>query len=177
MKRFDALIKTEKTPALCKIPFLKKSVKYAKNDNFFKNANFLWFFLIFSEIGLCKKLRFFALWSVHQNALFKLSNSPLAGFLFFGIQCRVKTQFWDFLKIFSFLSYKLHLKHLGIKSSPKLEKKGEKGPPPILRYRLNVFLTPLPEVGCPIFLEIWNPWGKVMERSGLRFEHCCVQVV
>ena len=23
----------------------------------------------------------------------------------------------------------------------------------------------------PIFLEIWNPWGKVMERRGLRFEH------
>ena len=34
-----------------------------------------------------------------------------------------------------------------------------------------VFLTPLPEIGCPIFLEIWNPLGKVMERSGLRFEH------
>ena len=30
---------------------------------------------------------------------------------------------------------------------------------------------PFPEVGCPIFLKIWNPWGKVMERSGLRFEH------
>ena len=40
-----------------------------------------------------------------------------------------------------------------------------------LRYRLNVFLPPLPEVGCPIFLEIRNPWGKVMERSGLRYEH------
>ena len=34
---------------------------------------------------------------------------------------------------------------------------------------LTVFLPPLPEVGCPIFLEIRNPWGKVMERSGLRF--------
>ena len=28
-----------------------------------------------------------------------------------------------------------------------------------LRYRLNVFLSPLPEVGCPNFLEIRNPWG------------------
>jgi hypothetical protein len=27
------------------------------------------------------------------------------------------------------------------------------------------------KVGCPIFLEIRNPWGKVMERSGLTFEH------
>ena len=46
-----------------------------------------------------------------------------------------------------------------------------------LRYRLSVFLPPLPEVGCPIFLEIRNPWGKVMERSGLTFEHFCLEVV
>ena len=26
------------------------------------------------------------------------------------------------------------------------------------------------EVGCPKFLEIRNYWGKVMERSGLRFK-------
>ena len=30
----------------------------------------------------------------------------------------------------------------------------------LLRYCLTVFLPPLPEVGCPIFLEIRNPWGK-----------------
>ena len=41
----------------------------------------------------------------------------------------------------------------------------------LLRYRFNVFLPPLPEVGSTIFLEIWNSWGKVMKRSGLRFEH------
>ena len=40
-----------------------------------------------------------------------------------------------------------------------------------LRYRLTVFLPPLPEVGCPIFLEIRNPCGKVMKRSGLTFKH------
>ena len=40
----------------------------------------------------------------------------------------------------------------------------------LLRYRLTVFLPPLPEVGCQIFLEIRNPWGKIMERSGLTFE-------
>ena len=34
-----------------------------------------------------------------------------------------------------------------------------------LRYRLNVFLPPLAEVGCPIFLEIRNPLGKVMENA------------
>ena len=42
---------------------------------------------------------------------------------------------------------------------------------------LMVFLPPLPEVGCPIFLEIRNPWGKVMERSGLRYEHFCLEIV
>ena len=30
---------------------------------------------------------------------------------------------------------------------------------------------PTSGVGCPIFLEIQNPWGKVMERSGVTFEH------
>ena len=47
----------------------------------------------------------------------------------------------------------------------------------LLWYRLNVFLPPLPEVRCPIFLEIRNPWGKVMERSGLIFEHFCLKIV
>ena len=47
----------------------------------------------------------------------------------------------------------------------------------LLRYSLTVFLPPLPEVGCPIFLEIRNPWGKVMERSGITFEHFCLEVV
>ena len=40
----------------------------------------------------------------------------------------------------------------------------------LLRYRLNVCLPPLPEVGCLKFLEIQNPWGKVMKRSGLTFD-------
>ena len=47
----------------------------------------------------------------------------------------------------------------------------------LLRYHLTVFLPPLPKVGCLIFLEIWNPWGKVMEQSGLTFEHFCFKVV
>ena len=33
------------------------------------------------------------------------------------------------------------------------------------------FLSPLPKVRCPNNLEIRSPWGKVMERSGLRFEN------
>ena len=44
------------------------------------------------------------------------------------------------------------------------------------RSFLTVFLPPLPEVGCPIFLEIRNPWEKVMERSGLRYEHFCLKI-
>ena len=47
----------------------------------------------------------------------------------------------------------------------------------LLRYCLNVFMPPLTKVGCPIFLEIWNPWGKVVERSGHRFEHFCLKIV
>ena len=43
--------------------------------------------------------------------------------------------------------------------------------------RLTVFLPPLPEVQCPIFLDIRNPVGKVMEISGLRFEHFCSKMV
>ena len=46
-----------------------------------------------------------------------------------------------------------------------------------LSYHLTVFFPPLPKIGCAIFLEIRNPWGKVMERSGLRFEHFCLEVV
>ena len=47
----------------------------------------------------------------------------------------------------------------------------------LLRYCLNLFLPPLPEVGCPNILQIRNPWGKVMERYGLRFEHFCLEVI
>ena len=47
----------------------------------------------------------------------------------------------------------------------------------LLRYRLTVFLPPLPKVGCPIFLEIRNSWGKVMERRGFRYEHFCLKIV
>ncbi len=47
----------------------------------------------------------------------------------------------------------------------------------LLMYRLTVFLPLLPEVGCQIFLEIRNSWGKVMRRSGLPFEHFCLEVV
>ena len=41
----------------------------------------------------------------------------------------------------------------------------------LLRYRLKVFLPPVPKVGCQTFLEIRNPLGQVIQRSGLRFEN------
>ena len=44
-------------------------------------------------------------------------------------------------------------------------------------YILRLILPPLPEVGCPKYLGIRNPWGKVLERSGLRIEHFCWEVV
>ena len=40
MKRFDALITTQKTPAFCKVPFLRKLRKTAKNWSFLKNGHF-----------------------------------------------------------------------------------------------------------------------------------------
>ena len=43
----------------------------------------------------------------------------------------------------------------------------------IFSLRLNVFMLPLSEAQCPNFLDFWNPWGKLMKRSGLRFENCC----
>ena len=47
--------------------------------------------------------------------------------------------------------------------------------PPHFRIRLYIYFEvpfyclfpPDPKVGCPKILEIQNPWGKVMERSGL----------
>ena len=38
---------------------------------------------------------------------------------------------------------------------------------------LNVFLPQLPKVQCPNFLDFSNPWGKLMKRSGRRFEYFC----
>ena len=43
--------------------------------------------------------------------------------------------------------------------------------PLFMWYILRPILPPLPKVGCLKFLEIRNPWGKVLERSGLRIEH------
>ena len=47
-------------------------------------------------------------------------------------------------------------------------------------FLVSLFLTPfkglffpLPEVQCQNFLDFQNPWGKVMERRGLRFENFC----
>ena len=48
-----------------------------------------------------------------------------------------------------------------------------------LRKKKNVltFFTFEVLFNGPIFLEIRSPWGKVMERSGLTFEHFCLEVV
>ena len=47
----------------------------------------------------------------------------------------------------------------------------------LLRYCLNISLSRIPEIGCPKFLELQNPWGKEMERSGLRCEHFCLKMI
>ena len=37
-------------------------------------------------------------------------------------------------------------------------------------FKASALWPPLPKVGCPIFLEIRNPWGKVTEKTVLRLE-------
>ena len=49
--------------------------------------------------------------------------------------------------------------------------------PLFMYYILRPILPPLPNVGCPKILEIPNPWGKVLERCGLRIEHFCWDMV
>ena len=38
-------------------------------------------------------------------------------------------------------------------------------------HGLNVFVPPLPKVPWQNFLDIQNPWGKGLEKSGIRFEN------
>ena len=47
MKRFDALITAQKTPALCEVPFWKKPRKIAQNDPLSKITIIFVFFLVF----------------------------------------------------------------------------------------------------------------------------------
>ena len=42
---------------------------------------------------------------------------------------------------------------------------------PFHTYILRPILPPIPKVGSPKFLELRNPWGKVLERIGLRIEY------
>ena len=74
IKRFGTLNATQKTAALYKALFLKKSRKTAGNwpilttkKNAFLTIS-MQFFMIFSKTVLCRGLRFFALRSVSQNA-------------------------------------------------------------------------------------------------------------
>ena len=49
---------------------------------------------------------------------------------------------------------------------------------PLFMYQIfRPILPPLPKVECPKVVEIRNPWGKDLERSGLRIKHFCWEVV
>ena len=39
---------------------------------------------------------------------------------------------------------------------------------------LNCLFAPFSEVQCLNFLDFQNPWGKIMERNGLRYENFCL---
>ena len=101
-----------------------------------------------------------------------------------------------------FLPLPVHATDLRAIPCQRSEKKGQRrkvdfqriGPWPILSYSRDVrvsvclfvlfhvldfeaYFAPTSQVKCPKFLEIRNPWGKVLERSGLRIEHFCWEVV
>ena len=70
-------IQCKKTSALCKLLFLEKFRNTAENYRLFKNFICCQFFLIFSEMVLCRELGFFAVHSLHQNASYELSKSTI----------------------------------------------------------------------------------------------------
>ena len=59
MKRFDALITTQKKPQLSARSYFLKNQEKAQKMAFLKNGHFGLFFLIFSKTGLCRALGFF----------------------------------------------------------------------------------------------------------------------
>ena len=59
MKRFDALITTQKTSALYKVAFLKKSGKYAQKLPFFQKCPFFVVFLDFFRNGTSQRAEVF----------------------------------------------------------------------------------------------------------------------
>ena len=88
-ERPDAPNATQKTPALNKVEFLKKSWITSKFFNFFtktaKNGNFWRYFWIFSETILCLELGGFVLRLVHQDASFELCSTVKT-----AVQCRLQ---------------------------------------------------------------------------------------
>ena len=85
MKRFDALITTQKTPVSAKSHFGKNPEKIAQNDHFSNMTIFWRFFLIFKEMGPCRGLGFF----LHCNHCIKMlhlsyQTPPYNDFHFLG---------------------------------------------------------------------------------------------
>ena len=66
-------------------PISEKIKKNLKKIAFLKKWYFLPFLRFFSEMGLRRELRCFAVQSVHQNSSFKLWNDPLGWYSFFAI--------------------------------------------------------------------------------------------
>ena len=127
-----------------------------------------------SKIGAKKKVFFFTFFgllrfSVFFNGLFAPTSRSWLSNIFRDSESLGKSNGKKWSQIWTFLTencLKLPRKKSFFSSLFSL-----------LRYRLTVFLPPLPEVGCPIFLEVRNPWRKVMERSGLRYEHFYLKIV
>ena len=81
-KGFGALNATQKTSALCKVPFMKKSRKTVQNgqklSTWSKMTVFCQFFLFFFQKWyFVESWGFCALYSEHQNHSFELSKSTI----------------------------------------------------------------------------------------------------
>ena len=110
------------------------------------------------------KLFFLHLFTLFKRSFASTSQSPMSKlFIFFGFLWKSNgkkwSQIWKLLLIKSVKSPQFFLFFFYGFFTCSL--------------RLHVFLAPLPKVQCTNFLNFRNPLGKIMERSGLRFEIFC----
>ena len=91
MKRFDALITTQKTPEICKLPFWKKSRKIAQNDHFSKMTIFFALFLDFLRNGTSQAGVFCVVISASKRFIWSIKHPHTMIFIF-----RLIMGFWKF---------------------------------------------------------------------------------
>ena len=144
MKRFDALIATQKTSSLCQVSFLKKNWKTAKKCSFF-----MFYFLFFQKWDFAESWGFLrcnhCIKTLHLSYQMTLSDdfhfsSHNGGVRFFRPLVEgVKIQFWHFLKLISSLMHQTTPKTTwGSNVSPMLRKMEELVPPLLVLAVLEI---------------------------------------